>query len=214
MVHYLLEPKVVFLRYKGGFMTIEKFIFTENLLNLGAVIYGPGEDANALLASFATRLQNQGRRLGGVIQYNRDGCGPAALMAMTDLMTSETISICQNLGQGSASCKLDPAGLANAAQAVRRAITDNVDLVIVNKFGKSEAGGRGMRAEIADAIVAGLPVLTAVSQRIYDAWQDFTSGFGTTLLCDEAIVEDWWGEISRKLDCRRRVGTEMMLHTA
>jgi hypothetical protein len=31
--------------------------------------------------------------------------------------------------------------LANAAQAVRRAIADNVDIVIVNKFGKREAGG-------------------------------------------------------------------------
>jgi nucleoside-triphosphatase THEP1 len=195
-------------------MTIEKFVFTENLLNLGAVIYSPGEDADTLLASFAAKLQNQGRRLGGVVQYNRDGCGPAALMALTDLMTGQSISLCQNLGPGSASCKLDPAGLANAAQTVRRAIADDVDLVIVNKFGKSEAEGRGMRAEIADAIVAGLPVLTAVSLRVYDAWQDFTSGFGTTLFCDEAIIEDWWNEISKKFDRRRRAGTEMMLNPA
>lgn len=191
-------------------MTIEKFVFTENLLNLGAVIYGPGEDANSLLASFAARLQAQGRRLGGVVQHNNNACGPAAPMALTDLLTGHSISICQNLGPESFSCKLDLAGLANAAYAVRQAIDANVDLVVVNKFGKSEAEGRGMRVEIAEAIVAGLPVLTAVSLRLYDAWQAFTSGFGTTLLCDEAIVDDWWAGLSRKLD-RRRASAETPL---
>ena len=185
-------------------MSIERFTFTENLLNLAAVIYRPEDDVDSLLASFATRVRGQGRRLGGIVQRNRRGdCGPEKLMEVIDLMTDQTIPICQNLGSESTACKLDLAGLADASQAVRRAIADDVELVVVNKFGRSEAEGRGLRAEIADAIVAGLPVLTAVSERVYVAWCDFTGGFGTTLLCDEAIIEDWWYDISRRLDRRR-----------
>lgn len=191
-------------------MTAEKFAFTENLLNLAAVVYAPEDDVDSLLASFARRLRGQGRHLGGVVQRNTSGnCGPATLMEVIDLMTERAIPICQNLGPESVACKLDPAGLADAALAVRQAIAGNVELVIVNKFGKSEAEGRGLRAEIADAIVAGLPVLTAVSERAYAAWTEFTNGFGTTLLCDEAIVEDWWRDLSRKLDRKRLAAAEL-----
>ncbi|MDD2876972.1 MAG: DUF2478 domain-containing protein [Acidiphilium sp.] len=185
-------------------MSPDRFAFTENLLNLAAVIYHPEDDIDSLLASFAHHLRNDGCRLGGIVQQNwRKDCGPTKLMEVIDLMTDRTIPICQNLGPGSTACKLDEAGLAEAVQAVRQAIADEVDLVIVNKFGKTEAEGRGLRAEIAEAIVAGRPVLTAVSTRVYPAWRAFTGGFGTTLLCDDAVIQDWWHDIARKLDRRR-----------
>jgi hypothetical protein len=70
--------------------------------------------------------------------------------------------------------------------------------VVVNKFSKQEAAGRGLRAEIADAVTAGLPLLTAVSHTCYEAWVRFTGGFGTTLLCERGVVEDWWQERSMR----------------
>ena len=180
--------------------------FTENLLNLAAVIYRPEDDVDALLLSFARSLQREGRRLGGVVQRNwRNECGPARLMAVVDLMTERQIPICQDLGSGSGACQLDEASLADAAQAVRRAVASDVELVIVNKFGKTEAEGRGLRSEIAEAILASKPVLTAVSTRIYPAWQSFTGSFGTMLICDESIVRGWWQDIAQKID-RRRLG--------
>jgi molybdate transport system ATP-binding protein len=66
----------------------------------------------------------------------------------------------------------------------------------VNKFSKQEAGGGGLRAEIADAVVAGLPILTAVSDKCYDDWIAFTGGYGTTLACERRVVDDWWRETS------------------
>jgi len=84
-------------------------------------------------------------------------------------------------------------------------VASDVELVIVNKFGKTEAEGRGLRSEIAEAILASKPVLTAVSTRIYPAWQSFTGSFGTMLICDESIVRGWWQDIAQKID-RRRLG--------
>lgn len=179
--------------------------YNENLLNLAAVIYRPENDIDLLLSTFAGQLQREGSRLGGVVQRNwRESCGPVKLMEVIDLMTGQAIPICQNLGAGSSACKLNMGGIAVAAQAVRRAVLDEVDLVIVNKFGKTEAAGGGLRTEIAEAVLAGRPVLTAVSERVYPAWREFTGGFGTTLFCDEAVIGDWWGDMTVKFRRGRR----------
>lgn len=196
-------------------MPLDSFTFTENLLNLAAVIYQPADDVDRLLASFAERLRSDGRRIGGIVQRNRRGdCGPAKLMEVIDLTTGRVIPICQNLGSGSTACKLDLAGLSEAAQAVSRAIAEDVELVIINKFGKTEAQGRGLRAEIADAILVGIPLLTAVPERLYPAWEAFTGGFGTTLLCDGDIVEDWWGDVSRRSSRRKMSATMATAYSA
>jgi hypothetical protein len=120
-------------------MPLDSFTFTDNLLNLAAVIYQPNEDVDRLLAAFAARLRREGRRIGGIVQRNRRGdCGPANLMEVVDLMTDRAIPICQYLGSESKACKLDQAKLADAARAVSRAVADDVELVIINKSGKTD----------------------------------------------------------------------------
>ncbi|WP_235983701.1 DUF2478 domain-containing protein [Bradyrhizobium australiense] len=37
--------------------------------------------------------------------------------------------------------------------------------------------------EFADAIIAGVPLLTAVPEKYHAAWRTFTGDVGTTLLC-------------------------------
>jgi nucleoside-triphosphatase THEP1 len=166
-------------------------------LKLAAIIYRPADDVDSLLASFASDLICEGNRIGGIVQKNtKDKHGGRERMEVIDLMTGNSIRICQSLGSGAAACKLDPAGLAEAAIAVSRAVAAKVDLVVVNKFSNQEATGGGLRAEIADAVMAGRPLLTAVPDKCYDAWKGFTGNFGTTLVCERRIVEDWWREMS------------------
>jgi nucleoside-triphosphatase THEP1 len=175
--------------------------WTGNLhpLNLAAIVYRPADDVDGLLAQFAGDLVRRGHRLGGIVQWNTKGeRGQRERMDVIDLMTGEAVRICQSLGKGAAACKLNPAGLAEGATAVSRAVTAGVELVVVNKFSKQEAAGRGLRAEIADAVTAGLPLLTAVPDNCYAAWMRFTGGFGTTLLCERRVIEDWWEEMSMR----------------
>jgi molybdate transport system ATP-binding protein len=168
-------------------------------LNLAAIVYRPADDVDDLLVRFAEDLIRKGHRLGGIVQRNvKDERGQRERMEVIDLMSGQAVRICQNLGKQAAACKLNPAGLAEAAALVSSAVAADVELVIVNKFSKQEAAGRGLRAEIADAVMAGLPLLTAVSDNCYGAWMGFTGGFGTTLLCDRRIVEDWWEEMSTR----------------
>jgi molybdate transport system ATP-binding protein len=165
--------------------------------HVAAILYRPEDDVDALLAGFASALIRNGERVGGIVQRNlKDEAGRSNGMLVVDLMNGREISICQPLGRGATACKLDPAGLAEASLAVSRAIADDADLIIVNKFSKQEASGHGLRSELADAIMAGGPVLTAVPEKCLDAWTQFTGGRGTTLLCAPHVVEDWWREVS------------------
>ena len=164
---------------------------------LAAVLYRPGDDVDTLLAEFAMDLLENGERVGGVVQRNqKDPHGKLATMRVIDLLTGREIGISQALGAGSHACKLDAAGLAEASQAVTNAIAGAVNLVIVNKFSQQEASGGGLRNELGNAILAGLPVLTAVSEKCIGAWKEFTGDRGTTLLCARHVVDSWWNEVS------------------
>lgn len=167
---------------------------------VAAIVYRSHDDVDTLLADVAETLVRSGERIGGVVQRNlKDGTGCQVGMQAIDLMTGQEISICQPLGRGAMACKLDAAGLAEAAIAVTRAIAANVDLVVVNKFSKQEAAGQGLRDELAGAIAAGIPVLTAVPEKCLDAWNDFTGGIGTTLLCERGAIEGWWKDLSARM---------------
>ncbi len=177
--------------------------FPEQGVKLGAIVYRSGkDDIDSLLANFAADQICEGHRLGGVVQYNgAKSVSQGRTMHLIDLMTGRAIAISQRLGVGAQACCLDPSGLADAAAAVSGAIAAEVELVIVNKFSRQEANGGGLRAEIADAVLAGLPVLTAVPDKLLDAWAEFTGGAGATLACDRQSVEAWWRATSWRDGC-------------
>ena len=178
--------------------------------HLAAILYRPQDDVDALLADFASARLREGDRIGGVVQRNlKDDAGRPNGMLVIDLLTGRDISICQPLGSGATACKLDPAGLAEASLAISRAVAEDTALIIVNKFSKQEAAGHGLRSELAEAIIAGGPVLTAVPEKCLDAWRDFTGDLGTTLLCARHVVDDWWREVSS-----RRAGARAALEAA
>ena len=178
--------------------------------HLAAILYRPEDDVDALLADFASARLRDGERIGGVVQRNlKDAAGRSSGMHVIDLAPGRNISICQPLGSGATACKLDPAGLAEASIAVSRAVAEDAALVIVNKFSKQEAAGHGLRGEFAEAIIAGLPVLTAVPEKCLDAWREFTGDRGTILLCAPHVVEEWWREVSL-----RRAGARAAMQAA
>ena len=178
-------------------MTLDSLDFDPN--RLAAVIYRPEDDVDLLLADFANDLLRAGERVGGIVQRNfKDDSGRRIGMQTIDLMTGREIGICQALGSSSLACKLDASGLAESSLAIGNAIANDVDLIIVNKFSKQEASGRGVRSELADAIMAGFAVLTAVPEKCIDAWKEFTGDRGTTLLNARRVVDGWWEEVSRR----------------
>jgi len=145
-----------------------------------------------LIGAVAGVLLAEGWRLAGVVQsYTEVAPGRACLMDLTVLGTGEMVRISQDLGAGSKGCRLDPAGLEMAVGLVERGLKAGPRLLIVNKFGKQEAEGRGFRPLIGRALAEGVPVLTTVSGKNLAAFEGFAEGLGERLVPEEGVVLGW-----------------------
>ena len=160
---------------------------------IAAVVYKPTDNIETLLAHAARALAKRGVRLGGVLQHDiatviEDPCA----MQLENLETGESIPLSQELGRGSISCRVDPDALARGSMAVRGALARGVDLVIIHKFGAQEVAGAGLRDEMAETVVAGVPLLTAVGERFLAEWKEFTGGDGMLLDPTLDAILAWW----------------------
>lgn len=161
---------------------------------IGAVVYPAEQSPEALLAAFAAELAARGFRVGGVTQDTRlgaDGC--KCTMEVVELDSGRRINLSQDLGRESNSCALDPAALAEASGALRRAVEGGADVVFANKYAKVEMGGGGLAAEMLQAMVAGVPLLTALPAAYLGEWLAFTGGRGHLLAPTRAALWRWWG---------------------
>lgn len=147
-----------------------------------------------LLATVAAHLEQQGFRLTGVVQTNfeREGTHHCD-MDVRILPAGPVVRISQDLGAGSRGCRLDPGALETAVATVAPVInsTRPIDLMILNKFGKHEAEGRGFRHLIGDALMRGIPILTGVNNLNRAAFDTFTDGCATALPEDFQVLMDW-----------------------
>lgn len=165
-------------------------------LPIAAILYTPTDNIEALLVRVARALGERGVRLGGVIQHDIPSAidDPCA-MELEDLHSGERFALSQELGSGSEACRLDPAALAHASVAVRRALENGAQLIMINKFSTQEANGSGLRDEMGLAVTSGVPLLTAVGRRFLPEWETFTGKDGVLLEPSFDAVLDWWNTL-------------------
>lgn len=161
-------------------------------IRCAAIVYDDGINANGVLEDFARLLKSQGLRVRGLVQRRAAADRPCAGDVMLLDLDGGDYRISQNLGEQSTCCSLDSAGLAAASQTLRRALDDPPDLLVINKFGKAEAHGDGLLAELGQALVAGIPVVTTIHRKNLESWQAFIGDYAQLLPVDGAAVGRWW----------------------
>jgi hypothetical protein len=178
---------------------------------LAGIIYGQGFAIDELMLSISEAVRADGVRVRGVIQENA-GQGPCSEMSVVDLTSGARFSISQELGAGSRGCRLDPRGLAEVAARTDSAIGADFDLLLLNKFGRAEAEGGGLRSVLARAIAAGTPVLTSVRAPYLEAWATFHGGLAADLppklddavaWCRRAIAKQAGEPLGRRTESER-----------
>lgn len=149
-------------------------------------------DTDLLLFEFAKRLVAAGRQPAGTVQVNTERQhGQPCDMDVWVLPDGPTIRISQSLGQGARGCRLDAAALESAVAQAEAALAEGCDCLIVNKFGKHEAEGRGFRGLIAEALAQELPVIVGLNALNADAFMDFTGGMAEQVDADPAALWEW-----------------------
>jgi nucleoside-triphosphatase THEP1 len=158
-----------------------------------AYTMAPGRgDTDLILLQLASLLAARGLRCCGTVQINseRADAGPCD-MDVQVLPNGPVLRISQDLGRGSRGCRLNPAALETAVGLVAASLHEGADVLIVNKFGKHEAEGRGFRSLIADALSDGIPVLVGLNTLNLPAFMDFSQGLATGLPCESAALTEW-----------------------
>jgi hypothetical protein len=163
-----------------------------------AYTMAPGRgDTDCILFKLAATLAERGLRCCGTVQINTDrgDSGPCD-MDVQVLPGGPVLRISQDLGRSARGCRLDPAALETAVGLVTASLAQGADVLIVNKFGKHEAEGRGFRTVIAEALSNGIPVLVGINALNLPAFEEFSQGLGRSLPCDVEALSDWVSGLS------------------
>jgi hypothetical protein len=164
--------------------------------DLAAMVYGAGEDPDRLIAGFADDLHRGGHRPVGVVQRGRSCHSENPQLGVVMLPDGEVVGLALDDGAHGVGCRLDPGRLAGLAVRLAAAIEQGADLVIINRFGRSEAHGKGLIDLVPLALDADIPVLIAVPEQRFTAWIRFSEGMNVRLPCRREALDRWWHTVT------------------
>ena len=159
---------------------------------VAAIVYADEAYPDAVFTLTAAVCRSHGLSLAGVLQH-RAFEDPARKcdVILEDLSTGHRIPLFEDRGQGAKGCRLDTAALAQVTANIERSLENNPGLLMLNKFGKVEAAGEGLRDLIAKAIDRDIPVIIGVPARNLNAWRSFAGEFSVELSADAEKVWTW-----------------------
>jgi nucleoside-triphosphatase THEP1 len=164
---------------------------------LAVVVYSSANPPDAVLAAAVEKLQARGLRVGGLLQQ-AEGSGKRAELFARDIASGRRVRLFEDRGRKARGCRLDAAGLAEAASWLRHAIDAKPDVLFVNRFGRQETVGRGLVDEIGAAIVSDIPVVVPLAATLMPQWRRFAGEDGVRLkatsperFCQELLT--WLG---------------------
>jgi len=127
---------------------------------------------------------------------------PIKSTTVENLQTGEHHTILQSRGTGARGCRLNPYVLTEAGQALRNALNGvRPDLAVINRFGSSEAEGRGFCTEIIDLVSANIPLLLVVTDRYLDAWRHFIGDSQYELAANSSALNNWLDNLPEHTAC-------------
>lgn len=152
-----------------------------------ALIYTDSDAADGLFRAVALNLMERGFKLAGLVQHNQPRAGRSRCdMVLEDIGGGGLVPISQDRGPHARGCALDIAQLLQAMMLVQQSVATDPDLVILNKFGKTESEGGGFRPLIADIAAVGVPLLIAVPWRNIESWRLFAGDLGEEIVLSGA----------------------------
>ena len=174
-------------------------------IRLAAVIYPSGFKIDEFLTRLVHRLHADHVKVAGVLQENaRDAAGVCSAMTLVELTSRSRFRISQDLGSQAQGCRLDARGIAEIGPLLERTLDQNVELIILNRFGKAEAEGGGLRSAFVRAMEAGIPTVTAVREDYVEAWSQFHGRLAIDLATDLDAALAWCRDSVRQLRTTQR----------
>lgn len=165
-------------------------------MKIGYIVNRGLAGTDPVIAEAAERLVAIGHSVVGLVQSNTErGDGCRCDMDVKVLPSGEIFRISQDRGPGARGCRLDPAMLEAGVALVDRALQDAPDILILNKFGKHEAEGRGFRQTIAEALARDIPVLLGVNPLNLEAFLNFAGDLAEEVGPQAGAIAAWCADV-------------------
>lgn len=159
---------------------------------VAAIVYANEAYPDSVFSALVARCRALGLSLAGVLQHQvAEGADRRCDVILEDLTSGHRTALFEDRGAGASGCRLDEAALAEATARVEGSLENAPQLLVLNKFGKVECEGGGLRDLIASAIDRGIPVVIGVPQRNLAAWREFAGEFAIELSDHTREVELW-----------------------
>tara|TARA_R110000868_G_scaffold334991_1_gene595708 strand:- start:43893 stop:44411 length:519 start_codon:yes stop_codon:yes gene_type:complete len=163
---------------------------------LAGIPFHPKDGIDDLLGRLADYVTDKGLRVAGYVQKRRADRDCGTLVYVRNLGSGHEMPITKNRGAMARGCKLDGDALATLSEQLASDLDHTPDILIIGRFGRSEAEGRGLRDVISKALELGIPVLAGVRDEYDNAWQEFHGGYAQSLPFDETAIVQWWETLS------------------
>ncbi len=169
----------------------------QTIAPFAAAVYTPDTGDRMALLKFVEKLKALNTRVGGVLQEALfDSEGKIVGLNAVDVATGRRISITRAVNNGD-ECGLDVSALTETASIIDSAISDRLDLVVVEKFGELEQNGKGLIDQILQTIGEGIPLLISVPEAALPVWQERSGELGSVLTFSEDAFQQWWQSVER-----------------
>lgn len=157
---------------------------------IAAVVYAPGQSAGQVLGAFVSGLKEHGVNVHGVLQETTEGHGMDAIDIQTGARTPLKRPTRYELDNKL--CSLNLHQLAEATMVLRRALDQGADIVVVERFGKTERDGGGLADDLLALMASGIPTMVTVPEEELEAWTRFSGGLGDIVPCELSALQTWW----------------------
>lgn len=171
-----------------------------------AIVYSDGLAADRIISDLGYRIRDAGIAVAGIVQHNkfirdRTRCD----MEVEELASGTVLQISEDRGREARGCRMDRGALLEAAGLLSASLESEPDLLIINKFGKLEAEGRGLRETLSDAVQLGVPIVVGVPYRNIEQWRSFAGGMAEECPIGSSRLYDWLWQ--HGFDLSRRTGS-------
>jgi hypothetical protein len=175
--------------------------------DFAALVYGVKDNPDRLLLDFTEDLRRSGVRTAGLVQLDGwTGQSDDRAVRTVVLSSREVIPVGHERNLAAKGCGLDCRQLASIVKMIETAI-QGADLVVINRFGKLEAAGKGLIELIQQAADADIPVLIAVPEHRFPGWIKYSAGMSVRLPCRRTALDRWWQSVAMGLSGRSTATT-------
>ncbi|RWM28555.1 MAG: DUF2478 domain-containing protein [Mesorhizobium sp.] len=155
-----------------------------------AIVYSGGSTFETFLREATAAMAARGVRLAGLVQHSE--AKPDRLkcdMHLQDLATSRLYGISDDRGRHARGCVLNTDRLTRACQAAEEGLSAGTDVLVLSKFGKTEAEGGGFRDLMARALELSVPVLIGAPLVNLASFREFADGLAREIELDDLMSD-------------------------